>query len=130
LDGARIVTPPPPPLKDSLIGVDLNVLGDRRKLEAITPLVLGAKHIRNMGSAALELCLVATGGLDLYADNRDLLRVTDISASCLILKEAGASVMGMDGSPLDCTIDLAKRVSLIAGAEKICTEALAIMKRK
>jgi myo-inositol-1(or 4)-monophosphatase len=130
LDAARIAMPSPPPLKDSLIGVDLNVQGDRRKLDEIIPLVLGAKHIRNMGSAALELCLVACGGLDLYVDNRGLLRVTDIAASCLILKEAGALVLDLEGSPLDCPIDLSERISLIAGAKKICAEALAIIRRK
>jgi len=130
LDGARITVPSPPPLKDSLIGVDLNVQGSRTKLDEILPLILRAKHIRNMGSAALELCLVASGGLDLYVDNRRLLRVTDIAASCLILKEAGALILDMEGNPLDCSLDLSERISLVAGAERICAEALAIIRRK
>lgn len=129
LNGSNIATPTPPPLGQSLIGVDLNVQGDRRKLGEILPIVLGAKHIRNIGSAALELCLVASGGLDLYVDNRGLLRVTDIAASCIILREAGAAVLDVGGMPLDCQLDLRERVSLVAGQEKICSEAIALLKR-
>jgi myo-inositol-1(or 4)-monophosphatase len=129
-NGDKIGLAPPPPLGGSLIGVDLNVKGDRRKLEEIVPLVLGAKHIRNMGSAALELCLVASGGLDLYFDNRGLLRVTDIAAAYLIVKEAGGLVLDMNGNPLDCPLDMSSRVSLIAGGQKICAEALALINIK
>ncbi len=129
-NGQKIVVPNPPPLRDRLIGVDLNVQGDHEKLHAILPLVLGCKHIRNMGSAALELCLVASGGLDLYADNRGLLRVTDIGASYIILKEAGALVLDVEGVPLDCPLDLSERISILAGAPPICAEALAIMGKR
>jgi len=130
MNGARITMPDPPLLKGSLIGVDLNVLGDTEKLERIVPLILGAKHIRNMGSAALELCLVASGGLDLYADNRGLLRVTDVAAAVLVIREAGGLVLDMNGAPLDCPIDISHRISLIAGSKTICDEALALMNTK
>jgi myo-inositol-1(or 4)-monophosphatase len=130
LDGIKIATPVPPALGESLIGVDLNFQGNIEKLAEILPLVLGAKHIRNMGSAALELCLVASGGLDLYADNRGLLRVTDIAASCIILKEAGALVLDIHGNPLNSNLDLSERISLVAGAAVICDEALAKIGRK
>jgi myo-inositol-1(or 4)-monophosphatase len=130
IDGEGIKTPPSRRLREALIGVDLNVKGDRRKMDEIVPLALGSKHIRNMGSAALELCLVASGGLDLYIDNRCLLRVTDIAAACLVAREAGALVLDMDGNNLDCALDMSSRVSLVAGGEKICGEALALIKRK
>jgi myo-inositol-1(or 4)-monophosphatase len=130
VNGERIKVPSNLRLKDGLIGVDLNIKGDKRKLEEIIPLVLGAKHIRNMGSAALELCLVASGGLDLYFDNRGLLRVTDIAAACLVVREAGGLVLDMEGKPLDCALDMSSRISLLAGGEKICAEALALIKRK
>ena len=130
VNGERINLPYSPRIKEGLIGVDLNVKGDRRKLEEIVPLVLGAKHIRNMGSAALELCLVASGGLDLYFDNRGLLRVTDIAAACLVVREAGGLVLDLDGKTLDCALDMSSRISLVAGGEKICAEALALINRK
>lgn len=130
LNGECIKAPPSRRLREALVGVDLNVKGDRRKMDEIVPLALGSKHIRNMGSAALELCLVASGGLDLYFDNRGLLRVTDIAAACLVARESGALVLDMDGNTLDCALDMSSRVSLVAGREKICDEALALIKRK
>lgn len=130
VDGRALKLPAPPPLAESLVGVDLNVKGDRRKLEEIVPLVLAAKHIRNMGSAALELCLLVSGGLDLYFDNRGLLRVTDIAAACLVVREAGGAVLDADGKMLECPLDMSSRVSLVAGGEGICSEALALIKRK
>ncbi len=130
VNGERILMPAPPRLSEGLIGVDLNVRGDRRKLEEIVPLVLGSKHVRNMGSAALELCLVASGGLDLYFDNRGLLRVTDIAAAYLVLREAGGAVLDLGGNPLDCSLDISSRISLLAGGEKICAEALTLLRRK
>jgi myo-inositol-1(or 4)-monophosphatase len=117
-------------LKEGLVGIDLNVQGDEQKMAKIMPLCLYAKHVRNMGSAALELCYVASGALDLYADNRGLLRVTDIAASYIILKEAGASILNMQGAELDCNLNLVERVSLIAGAQNACMEALSVIKRR
>jgi myo-inositol-1(or 4)-monophosphatase len=128
--GERMNILPSLRLRDALVGVDLNVKGDRRKLEGILPLVVGAKHIRNMGSAALELCLVASGGLDLYIDNRGMLRATDIAAACLVVREAGGLVLDLDGNSLDCALDMSSRVSLAAGGGKICAEALALIGRK
>jgi len=116
-------------LKEGLIGVDLNVKGDMQKMAEILPLCLYAKHIRNMGSAALELCYVASGALDLYADNRDLLRVTDLAAAYIILKEAGGSILNMQGAELDCDLNLVERISLVAGAQKACREALSIIRK-
>jgi myo-inositol-1(or 4)-monophosphatase len=116
-------------LKEGLVGVDLNVQGDKQKMAEIMPLCLYAKHIRNMGSAALELCYVASGALDLYADNRGLLRVTDIAASYIILKEAGGSILNMQGAELDCNLNLVERISLVAGAQNACREALSLIRK-
>lgn len=129
LNDRQILLPRPPHLRSALIGMDMNIRGDKKKLEEILPLLLEVKHIRNMGSAALELCYVASGALDLYIDNRGLLRITDIAASYIILKEAGASVMSLDGSELDCPLDLFERISLVAGNYNLCIEALSKLKR-
>ncbi|MGQ9759510.1 MAG: inositol monophosphatase family protein [Candidatus Methanomethylicaceae archaeon] len=128
LDGRHIRLNHPPPLRYALIGMPMNVRGERRKLEELFSLCLAVKHIRNMGSASLELCYVASGGLDLYIDNRELLRITDIAASYLILKEARASVMRLDGSDLDSPLDLSERISLVAGHHNLCIEALSKLK--
>jgi len=53
---------------------------------------------RHLGSAALEDCFVAEGVLDAHVDVRGSLRVFDIAASQLIVREAGGKVyMTQDG---------------------------------
>ncbi len=47
---------------------------------------------RHFGSAALEDCMVAEGRLDAHVDVRGSLRVFDIAASQLIVREAGGHV--------------------------------------
>ncbi len=128
LDGKPIRTNNPASLQGALIGVDLNVMGNRKRFKEMTGLCLAVKHVRNMGSAALELSYVASGALDLYADNRGLLRVTDIAAAIIILKEAGGVTLGLDGKELDCPLDLKQRVSLVAGSKGACAEALSIIR--
>lgn len=127
MDGKKIGVRAKSSLRKGLIGVDLNVLGNEQKMFEILPLCLGVKHIRNMGSAALELCYVASGGLDLYADNRSLLRVTDIAAAYVILLEAGGSVLDLKGNTLNCELSLNERISLVAGAEVNCRDALSLI---
>lgn len=129
LDDKKLCVKQVSTLKEALVGVDLNVKGNEPKIAEILPLCLYARHIRNMGSAALELCYVASNALDLYADNRDLLRVTDIAAAYIILKEAGGSMLNMKGAKLDCSLNLSERISLVAGAQKACKEALSIIKK-
>ena len=75
------------------------------------------KKSRNFGAASLEMCLVAQGSLDLYyvrTKPAPRLRVADIAAGALILKEAGGAVLNPDGSPLDMPFDIKKRTDLLA----------------
>jgi myo-inositol-1(or 4)-monophosphatase len=55
------------------------------------------RAVRRLGSAALNLCYVAAGRLDAYfAAN---VKTWDVAAGQLILREAGAVVTALDGSP-------------------------------
>ncbi len=56
----------------------------------ILPLIPYARHF---GSAALEGAYVACGKIDLHVDVRGALRVFDIAASQLLVKEAGGKVL-------------------------------------
>jgi len=44
--------------------------------------------IRVIGSSSLEICMVADGSIDAYIDIRNMLRISDIAASILILNES------------------------------------------
>jgi myo-inositol-1(or 4)-monophosphatase len=55
------------------------------------------RDIRRIGSAALDLCTLASGGLDLYYERG--LQPWDLAAASLIAREAGAVVVGLRGAP-------------------------------
>lgn len=80
------------------------------------------KASRSMGCASLEMCSVAEGAVDgflMMSENyTHSIRVIDIAASCLILREAGGEVYTMEGEPLDMPLDLDYRSNFLAAASK------------
>ncbi len=77
---------------------------------------------RSLGSASLEMCYVAHGVADLFymrcSDNNYALRIVDIAASSLILREAGGEVYDMTGNIFDMKLDISDRKSLLAVGDK------------
>ena len=79
---------------------------------------------RSMGSAALEISLVASGSSDLYCycgSSLSLgLRIVDIAGAYLILKEAGGEMFDGKLIKLDMPLDVRKRSSVIAvGSDEV-----------
>jgi len=71
-------------------------------------------NIRSMGSAALEMCLVASGSTLAYINGQELLRSIDIAAATLIVREAGGEVYNSQGEKLDMPLTLKERTSVLA----------------
>ncbi len=82
---------------------------------------------RHLGSAALELCFVAHGALDVYYHPEKRLRVTDIVAGTLILREAGGHVLTPQGDPLGMALDLKPRASLLAVGDLEALETVEVL---
>lgn len=81
--------------------------------------------IRAMGAAAIEMCLVASGAVHAYFMPQETLRVTDFSASSLIVREAGGEVYNANGEILNGPLNLSFRSSILAvSSEKIMEELL------
>ena len=72
------------------------------------------EKVRSLGSASLEMCMVAKGALDFFVVGKEYIRVVDIAASTLILREAGGFVKDFSGKDLDMPFNLEKRSSVIA----------------
>ena len=71
---------------------------ERRRQGAVVAAVLPiVRDIRRAGSAAIDLCAVANGALDCYAESG--LHPWDLCAGGLIAQEAGAIVSGLHGRP-------------------------------
>ncbi|OGS44714.1 MAG: hypothetical protein A3K76_02595 [Euryarchaeota archaeon RBG_13_57_23] len=77
-----------------------------------------ASRVRTMGCASLEMCLVAQGSVQAHYMNctnfNRMIRVIDIAASCLVLREAGGEVVDMDGNKLEMALDLKNRKNFLA----------------
>jgi NAD+ kinase len=72
-------------------------------------------HIRDLGSAALEMCLVGTGALDAFLVRKPWLRIIDIAAATLFVRESGGSVTDpLTGLDLDLPLDLVVRTGVLA----------------
>lgn len=68
-------------------------------LEVFGAFLTQARAVRRLGSAALDLCYVATGRFEAFWEQH--LKPWDVCAGALIVEEAGGRVTGMDGTPFD-----------------------------
>jgi fructose-1,6-bisphosphatase/inositol monophosphatase family enzyme len=71
-------------------------------------------NVRSYGAASLEMCMVATGALDYYFVGKNILRVIDIAASTLIVRQAGGVVKTISGDDLDMSFNVQDRTSVVA----------------
>ncbi|KJE90262.1 myo-inositol monophosphatase 1 [Capsaspora owczarzaki ATCC 30864] len=120
-NGVQITTSQQTAVNTALIGTEF---GSNRKDEVLATILENmrslagepnaAHSIRCLGSAALNLCAVASGAMDAYFEFG--IHVWDIAAGILILQEANGVVRNPDGTELDI---MARR---ILGA---CTPQLA-----
>jgi NAD+ kinase len=83
--------------------------------------------MRVFGSVALELCYVAAGKIDAFIDVRSTLRLVDIAAGQLIVKEAGGSVTDGAGNALAMPDNHIKPINLVASNGLIHQEILNLL---
>ncbi len=97
----RLVAPDPPVLAHALMGTGFHYIPEirARQAAALAQLLPRVRDIRRTGSAALNLCEVAAGRLDVFAEQG--LMPWDRAAAGLVATEAGLVVSGLDGVPND-----------------------------
>ena len=74
-----------------------------------------------MGSAALNVCLIAKGSCDLYYEYG--IHIWDIAACALIAQEAGCYVTGGSGE----TLDPMKRTILVSSTKELADQVLPLL---
>ncbi|NDO89047.1 inositol monophosphatase [Cellulosimicrobium cellulans] len=101
LDGRPVRVNAETGLGQCLVGTGFGYDADRRRAQArvLVDVLPQVRDIRRLGSAAIDLCLVATGELDLYYERG--LNPWDMAAGALVAQEAGARVTGLRGRPAD-----------------------------
>lgn len=80
-------------LSMALLGTGFGYAPSRRAAQGVllSKVMPSVRDIRRIGSAALDLCMVAAGRLDLYYEHR--LNLWDWAAGALVAQEAGAHLM-------------------------------------
>ena len=98
-NGERIRCNPAPELGQALVGTGFGYAAPQRAHQAsvVQELLPRVRDIRRFGSAAADLCAVASGRLDAYFERGP--QPWDLAAGVLIAREAGARVEGLRGAP-------------------------------
>lgn len=88
-------------LDTSVVAVGFDYLAQVREHQAavVRSLLPRIADLRRLGSAALDLCHVATGQVDAYFETN--VKPWDIAAGIVIAQEAGAVTTNVDGTPLE-----------------------------
>jgi myo-inositol-1(or 4)-monophosphatase len=86
-------------LSEALVAVSFPAMVEpgSRSLVDFEKLVVRARAVRRSGSAALNLCYVASGRFDAYSARET--RPWDVAAGALLVQEAGGSIVRIDGRP-------------------------------
>lgn len=115
LGSERLPGPSQTTLATTLLGTGFGYTVERRteQVEVLRRVLPRVRDIRRIGSAAMDLCLLAAGRLDAYYERG--LQPWDYAAAALIARESGAVVRGLgDARPGE--------ELLIAGTPEIAAE--------
>ncbi len=109
-------------LDKALVGTGFSYSSESRARQGavVAGLISQVRDIRRRGSAALDLCGVASGRLDAYYERG--LQPWDHAAGALIAREAGASVTGLNGSRPTAEFTLAAEPALAVKLEQTLGE--------
>jgi myo-inositol-1(or 4)-monophosphatase len=94
-------------LARALVGTGFGYTVEERTLEGalVAQILPQVRDIRRLGSAAIDLCLVADGRLDAYYEIG--LNPWDMAAGSLVVSEAGGAVQGLTGGPASPAMTIA-----------------------
>ncbi|PJC50959.1 MAG: fructose 1,6-bisphosphatase [Nitrosopumilales archaeon CG_4_9_14_0_2_um_filter_34_16] len=87
-------------------------------MQRLYPIFEKYNHIRHFGANALEMALFARGLIDIFIDLRNKIRIQDIAAGYLIVKESGGILLDADLKPLDADLSYETRISFVAAANQ------------
>ena len=101
------------PLGQALVATGFGYAAGRRAVqgEVLAAVLPRVRDIRRGGSAAVDLCSVASGSVDAYYERG--VNLWDIAAGSLIATEAGAAVTGLHGQPPGPSMTLAAGPGLL-----------------
>lgn len=90
-------------------------------------IVSKARRIRSLGCASLEMILVAQGSADFFLYDyspKAVLRIVDIAASTLIVRESGGFVTDLNNNPLNLPLKVGIKENVMAYGDPKILEVL------
>jgi len=122
LGDRRLTVAGPPSLDQALFATGFSYDAARRveQAEALARIIGHVRDLRRLGAASLDLCAVAAGRLDVYAERG--LHPWDHAAGVLVAREAGAVVVGSGGAEPSSEL-------VLAAAPTVADEAHALVAR-
>ncbi|HYO85372.1 MAG TPA: inositol monophosphatase family protein [Dermatophilaceae bacterium] len=121
---------PPVELADALVATGFSYAAEVRVEQAmvLAHIVGRIRDVRRAGSAALDLCAVASGRMDAFYE-RDL-NPWDVAAGWLLVTEAGGLVTGWEGGSLADPGLIAASPTVHAALAELLAEALGELPRQ
>lgn len=105
--------------------VGVNTSGATPQLmKSLQPIFESHNHTRHFGANALEMAMFAAGLMDIFIDLRKKIRIQDIAAGYLLIKEAGGLILDENLKELDSDFNYETRLSFIAVTNKKMLEEL------
>ena len=87
-------------------------------LKKLQPIFERHGPTRHYGANALEMALLSRGSMSVLIDLRDKIRVQDMAAGYLLVKEAGGLIVDANSLPLDSDFGHSTRLSFIVAANQ------------
>jgi myo-inositol-1(or 4)-monophosphatase len=100
-----------------IVGINLSG-ATPKQVERLQPVLKSHNHTRHFGANALEMALFARGLMDIFIDFREKIRVQDMAAGYLLIKEAGGLILNDKFEPLESDLSYKTRLSFIAASNK------------
>ncbi len=114
-NGNSVSVRPPAPMRETIISYDTNDSQNQEFLQKSMRTIHAVRDIRRTASNLLDLCWVASGGLDAMIDLRGILPIVHVSGTHMV-EEAGGYVMGVNGQRLVLPIDMSETMSFVAAS--------------
>ncbi len=97
--------------------VGINTSGaSSEQLKKLEPIFQKHNHTRHFGANALEMAMFAQGLMDIYIDFRGKIRIQDMAAGYLLVKEAGGLMLDQNLQSLESDLSYETRLSFVAAA--------------
>jgi len=99
--------------------VGVNTSGASQEImKKLQPVFENHNHTRHFGANALEMAMFAQGLMDVFIDLRKKIRIQDVAAGYIIVKESGGLLLDEEFNSLDADLSYETRVSFVAAANQ------------